>query len=505
MISDLVERVPATLRRLVFLLFLPVLGWTAFIVLWSGLDKYSLPFPLLSVALTVAFLFGGKHIRNLTFRLPYKRCVAVGAVMAVAGFVGMLAVAFAVKNKVGDNWDYGLVFETAVRMTARGEKGIPSYVRYYFAMYGNNALFLRTLLRILGFFKMATGKTDAYFLLDCTIVLNCVLIVLSILACSYCMTGLRSVQQGLFTEFLLLLTSPFYLYATFTYTDVYGLLPAVLSLFFLSKALLKRSPLRRDVLIACSAVASAFGYMMKGTVVIFALTGFFTICLAKEFTGKRIHHLAVYTATAVSAVLLLTWSNHSFLSVNGISDSDREKIEFPSAHFLMMAMNPDGSGQYDDEDVAYTESFTGKKAKREADLRELRNRLRQLGVAGTLEHVFVKKARFTYGTGTAGAPNYIVRAPVKKSKAVEFFGKNKVFFEITLLYKAMLEGFILISSAMFFVGRREEDGYVLFLKICWIGMFLFFCIWEVHPRYTFIFLPLVGSLASEYAFSRRDD
>ena len=57
-------------------------------------------------------------------------------------------------------------------------------------------------------------------------------------------------------------------------------------------------------------------------------------------------------------------------------------------------------------------------------------------------------------------------------------------------------------SVLFLIRRKEEDGLVLFLKICWIGMFLFFCIWEVHPRYTFIFLPVLGVLAAEGVFRK---
>lgn len=62
----------------------------------------------------------------------------------------------------------------------------------------------------------------------------------------------------------------------------------------------------------------------------------------------------------------------------------------------------------------------------------------------------------------------------------------------------ILEGLILVVSVLRLAGKRDENGYILFMKISWIGMFLFFCIWESHPRYTFIFLPLVGMLAAEY-------
>ena len=44
-----------------------------------------------------------------------------------------------------------------------------------------------------------------------------------------------------------------------------------------------------------------------------------------------------------------------------------------------------------------------------------------MGAAGTLEHVFLKKAGYIYGTGTAGAPSYIVRKPLQENAMVRFF------------------------------------------------------------------------------------
>ena len=497
-----IEKAFGIIRSLIFFLFLLVSGWIICMIIWSGTEKYSFLFPVLTAVLAGALLAGRERVRNLLLRLSGRKCVITGAVLALAGFAGMLLIAFAVRNRIEENWDYGIVFETAAGMAADNTP-IPQLRQYYFAMYGNNTLFLRVLTGILRLFVMITGKKDPYFLLDCSIVLNCVLIILAVLACAVSIGRLRSAQQGLLAEFFLLLMSPFYLYAAFTYTDVYGLLPAVLVLFSVGNAMPMKAGFRQDLLIGLAAAAAAFGYMIKGTVIIYLLTAFFVICFSKEFSGKRLRLLAVYTVTAILMVIALTWTNHRFLAENGISDTYREQIEFPPAHFLMMAMNPDNVGQYDSLDVDYTQSYAGKQAKTEADLRLLKDRISQMGAAGTLEHVFVKKAKFTYGTGTAGAPNYIVRDPVKKSKTVDFLGRNRTFFEVTLLYKAMLEGFILIMSLLVWFRKKEEDGLALFLKICWIGMFLFFCIWETHPRYTFLFLPVTGLLAAGYVCGDR--
>jgi len=168
----------------------------------------------------------------------------------------------------------------------------------------------------------------------------------------------------------------------------------------------------------------------------------------------------------------------------------------------MMAMNPETAGQYHYPDVEYTMSFPGKENKKKADREELAQRLRRMGAAGTLQHMFIKKAKYIYGTGTAGAPSYIVRKPLQENGAVRFFGGNKHFFAAALLYKLLLEGWIIAVSILHLVRKKEENALVLLAKISWIGMFLFFCIWESHPRYTFIFLPLIGILAVQYSGKR---
>ncbi len=485
------------LRTWILFLFLLSAGWILFIVLWSGENKYSWIFLLLAAVFSAGLISFRGYLRSLLFRLPYRKCVIAGVILAAVGFVGMLLVSFAVRNDVYDNWDYGFVFSTAHAMAA-GKQGIPAADIEYYAMYQNNAFFLRILYRLLQLIILLTGKKDIYFLLNCTIVLNCILITLSILACSYCITGLRSVQQGLLTEIILLLMSPFYLYAAFTYTDVYGLFPAVLTLCFMVKALTRNRGAQKYIWIMLAAISAAAGFQIKGTAVIYLLAAFFCICFAGEFTGRRIVSMAVYVAAAAAAFLIISFTNNAFLEKNGVTAEVREEKGFPAVHFLMMAMNPDNVGQYDPADVDYTSSFAGQDAKKAADLEELQKRMSEMGAAGVLNHIFVKKAKFIYGTGTAAAPNYIVRNPLRQNAAVEFFGRNRVFFEITLLYKTILEVLVLFISVLTLVRREEEDGYMLFMKICWIGMFLFFCIWEAHARYTFIFLPLLGSMAAEY-------
>ena len=70
--NDIVERVPAILRRVVFFLFLLTLGWIVYTVLGSGINKYSWLFSVFVLALTAALLFSRCRIRELFFRLSYN-------------------------------------------------------------------------------------------------------------------------------------------------------------------------------------------------------------------------------------------------------------------------------------------------------------------------------------------------------------------------------------------------------------------------------------------------
>ena len=489
------ERALSVLRRVILILFAAAAGWVWIISFRSGLEKYHILFGIIGLAGIAGLLYCARIIRRQDFRGPGSRYILMSVLAAAAGLALMLVIAFAVRNDVHDNWDYGLVFQNAAAIAVgKGD----TLDLDYFARYGNNALFLRLLSLFLGIVYRITGKEDVYFLLNCSVVFNCILIIISILLCNYVMAKVSSPGVGLLTEAALLLMSPFYLYATFTYSDVYGLLPSVLVMVFLGNALTGSSGQRRYVWTALAAASAVFAFLIKGTAVIFLLAAFFGICFAGEFAKKRIAFFLVYIAAAAAVYGGLSVTNDLFLKRYGVTAKLQEEKAFPAQHFLMMAMNPETAGQYHYPDVEYTMSFPGKANKKKADTEELKSRLGSMGAAGTLEHVFLKKAGYIYGTGTAGAPSYIVRKPLQENAMVRFFGGNRVFFEIALLYKVILEGLILVISVLRLAGKRDENGYILFMKISWIGMFLFFCIWESHPRYTFIFLPLVGMLAAEY-------
>ena len=484
------------LRRIVSVLFILSLGWMIIAAFLSGAEKYAAAFPILAIAMTTAFVLLHRPICRALQHCSSKKLTIAGLLLAAAGFSLMLVIAFALKNDIRDNWDYGLVFSSAATIA----KGGPLTNVDYFARYGNNGLFLLILSRFLRIVFLVSGNENIYFLLDCSIVLNCILIVCSILIFSWCMRALYSVQAGFLTECILLLMSPLYLYATFTYTDVYGLLPAALIVLSLTKSLnaLKNGKSAAGIIwCILTGLFAAAGLLIKGTLVIFLIAALLTFLLAPETSGKRIRMTILYVVTAGLTVLGANHVTGSFLKQYGVTEEMREKEAFSSAHFLMMAMNPATAGQFNSGDVQFSQSFPDSAARKSADIQELKNRLSEMGLSGTLHHIFIVKAKYIYGTGTAGAPNYIMRKPMADNWAIRFFGKNSLFFEATLLCQTMLFDLILVISIFRLAKKWDGSGLSFFLRICVTGIFLFFCIWERHPRYTFVFLPLLAMMGAE--------
>lgn len=490
------DHISTVLRGIVSVLFILSLGWMIVAAFLAGTEKYAAYFPVLAAFMAAALILLRHPIRKALQHFSSRKLTIVGVVLAAAGFALMLVIAFAVKNDIRDNWDYGLVFSTAATIA----KGGPLTNADYFARYRNNGLFLLILNRFLRIVYLISGNENIYFLLDCSIVLNCILTICSILIFSWCMKSLYSVQAGFLTECILLLMSPLYLYATFTYTDVYGLLPAALTVLALTKSLksLKNGKSAAGIIwCILTGLFAAAGLLIKGTLVIFLIAALLTFLLAPEISGKRIRMVILYVAAAGLTVLGANHVTGSFLEKYGVTEGMKEKEAFSSAHFLMMAMNPNTAGQYNSGDVKFSQSFPDSPARKNADIQELKNRLSEMGLCGTLHHIFIVKAKYIYGTGTAGAPGYIMRKPMADNQAVRFFGKNSLFFEAALLCQTMLFGLILVISIFRLVQKWDGSGLSFFLRICITGMFLFFCIWESHPRYTFVFLPLLAMMGAE--------
>ena len=228
------------------------------------------------------------------------------------------------------------------------------------------------------------------------------------------------------------------------------------------------------LLIVCSII-SAFGYKMKGSVIILLIAIICDLFLHKDSVKSIM--AKIITILTVFAVIVSILSAIS-LKVLCTSTEEMKKYEFPIIHWIMMSA--DGKGGYNYEDFSYTKSFEGYDEKIIADKERLTKKLHDQGVSGFSEHL-LNKIGYTWHDGTYMTSYY--------NPDNEFLNGN-----VFLVIAEILHVSILFEIVQGYIGKRKDVNEAacgnFFLKICLAGLFIFLLIWEARCRYLISFMPL---------------
>lgn len=296
-----------------------------------------------------------------------------------------------------------------------------------------------------------------------------------------------------------------YVWLTTAYTNTFSF-PFVMAILYLCLWLRGGEPnLKNIVKCILLGLAVVVGYLVRPTtilpiiaMVLFSVVKFFEEPLmvkrkemrmvnpewnlTKRISGKR------NTLIKMAVVLLacgVTWVGCQMLLDRHI---DREKItgQFPVVHWIMMGLNERTGGGFASEDVAYTKSFQGVEAKKEADVKRLKERVVRMGPAGLLRQGFIKMAR-VWAVGDDDSlkkSSYAHDYPVLYER---FMGSGNGWF---LFY---MQAFRMAIYVLLFISVlrqiRQGDCKEIFLyTLTFLGAVLFFLIWEANMKYNICFM-----------------
>lgn len=480
--------------KLINVLFLLVAIWINIIVLGVSIKQYTLLFIVVVFGLFVCYLIL-KRKENPIFSNSFfknNQDYIFVSLLIIAFFV-MLIIAFCLEVDIYNTWDYGQIIRSAYEALTNGQLENTEY----FARYPNNSFYVLILYL---YFKCISplAQTDIYNYLNATIPVNCILVALSILfaylAAKEFLPGKAAFRAGI----IMLGMSPLYVYATIAYTDVFAIFPVSLILFFYMKSKSEQTVAGKILWLGLAALVSAMGYKIKATLIIIFLAIvidiFFMILKRKEHFLMLLVYIGVFFATtSVCSNVSL-----NFLYENGVTEEMQQEEEFPITHWLMMSVNPQYSGGFNQEDVDFTRSFEGKEAKTSANIAEYKERLKNMGVGGTIEHMLVKKVVRMWGTGDCNASDYVGRQPRSENICREIFSLSGRYNYIYRMYAQIYYVFILLSilRTAFLTVKAKGINKGFVIELAFLGVFMFFLIWECNSRYLFVFFPILVLLAS---------
>lgn len=497
------EKLTGILKKAVYILFLAVVAWIFFQAFRMGLRRHRALFPAALVLLFPVLLLAYRRLLPYAERMPAGRQHALVGAAIAAAFCIMIKAGYSLRTDIFETWDYGQLIRTAYGIV-RGEGVID--VPYYYARYPNNGMFL---LILTTYFRCVSGicGDDIYRYLNATIPLNSLLLALSCLFAYLAVCRLRGRIRGMLTALLMLSALPLYGYAAIAYTDVCGMLPLSLALYFYAHARTARNTAKKIRMTVFAAAASILGYFIKGSVIVITIALFLDLLLENcKIRRKLICGAAGLLACLVCMAAGSEVTDH-FLIKYGVSAELMQEEEFPPVHWIMMSLNRKGSGGYMAEDVVYTSSFSGKEEKQKADLKKLLARIERRGLSGTLNHVLNTKVSRMWSSGTFGSEDYLSRKPLTQGIFRNLFSRNGKYIRwyclITQLwYMALLA--LMAGNTARAIRQREKDRPVL-PELAVMGVFLFHVLWECNNRYVFVFLPALAVCAGAGCSARKNE
>ncbi len=317
-----------------------------------------------------------------------------------------------------------------------------------------------------------------------SVIVNCIAINLGILFTVLIAQKLLGNKTGFYTLGLCGAFPPFYTYTAFCYTDSLSLPLLTGGIYFLLLALKNDKKIKLYVYAIISGIIVFLGLKMKASVVFIIIDAVIYCLLKLDFKRFASVTLALIIGFIGSGAIYGTTVDSMHLATKEQINESR----YPYTHWIMMGLK--GKGGYHSKDSQYTASFPNIQEKTQANLKEIKNRIKQKGINGLIYHTGIK-VLWTWGDGTYFI-NHHIENPVQKnflhSIVLERGKYHNVFYAYSSIFHLMLLFFMLMSIIKGL--KNPTPTFSTFLKGLVFTIFLFLIIWETRSRYLFNFTPV---------------
>ena len=293
-----------------------------------------------------------------------------------------------------------------------------------------------------------------------------------------------NLNKGLLSLFICVLSPIFYLYVSYYYTDVL-MLPFASILIYLIVKTKDEKNLKSNVLYGLLiGIIAIIGYKIRA-VAIFILVAYFVYLI---FTKKILIVLKKFAPIIIGAILTITCidtiENKFFTNVN----VDKE---FPMTHWIMMGVNEKSYGYYSQDDYNLSSSASNVSERTDLNIKEIKNRLSDLGPFGTVKLLVVKLVS-VWGKGDYSYQKYL--------ELVNDFNPSYSYLledkNIVINYLLQFSKIVVMFMAIISLINIYKSGKKSIIAISLFGAVFFYLVWEVCPRYGLSFLPwliLIGT------------
>ena len=459
--------------KVIIAILIVLFSYITLVSAFYGLDQ--ILFPIIVIIGTIITFFLFKFIYKQIQKLSSKKIKIIAIIISILFFIGLLLVGLLLP--ISSVTDLSHIIEYVNRMFSLDSLTITGS---YFSKYTNQVPLL-----IFAYFFTKIGS-----IFGCT---NVVLmgtifnaLFMSIMAFFIYLTGkeLKDEKTGLLALIFTVINPIFYLYSSYFYTDTLCMPFAVIGLYLAIKCI-KTDSIKKKILFGIlSGLIFFIGLKVRIVVVILLIAILALILINKEIK----HKLKIYFVLLIGLVVGLLGFKvaYSFFDIN-LNPNEA----FPITHWLMMGLNEEHTGGYNGSDHDLTFNEKTYEEKKEANIEEIKTRLKELGPIGLIKLEGAKIAR-TWSSG-----NYGVYAKLNNTSdgvgIYEYlggYGNTNIFLKYSLqILKTYISFMILLGLVTRFRKKSDTYHYEDIIYIALFGAILFYILWESAQRYSLSFLP----------------
>ena len=459
--------------KIIIAILIVLFSYITLVSAFYGLDQNLSPIIVILGTIITFFLF--KFIYKQIQKLSSKKIKIIAIIISILFFIGLLLVGLLLP--ISSVTDLSHIIEYVNRMFSLDSLTITGS---YFSKYTNQVPLL----------------IFAYFFTKIGSIFGCINVVLmgtifnalfmAVMAFFIYLTGkeLKDEKTGLLALIFTVINPIFYLYSSYFYTDTLCMPFAVIGLYLAIKCI-KTDSIKKKILFGIlSGLIFFIGLKIRIVVVILLIAILALILINKEIK----HKLKIYFALLIGLVVGLLGFKvaYSFFDIN-LNPNEA----FPITHWLMMGLNEEHTGGYNGSDHDLTFNEKTYEEKKEANIEEIKTRLKELGPIGLIKLEGAKIAR-TWSSG-----NYGVYAKLNNTSdgvgIYEYlggYGNTNIFLKYSLqILKTYISFMILLGLVTRFRKKSDTYHYEDIIYIALFGAILFYILWESAQRYSLSFLP----------------
>lgn len=473
-----------TLNRIFQGVFFITFLWLLFQVIWSYAVKGAFGPLLAFLPVTVLFMALYKGIGKVFPASDERRIDRVFYIgFWVMTFLLLVAGYWLMFEPTTDLYTVNTMAKSVAASGSMDElySQLPEGRRLYLSRYPNNQFLF---LLLTGYYRVVVllfGQIPDY----APVLLNVAAIAATVWLIYHTAKKIFEPAAALLAFVMCLLFVPYYVYTPYFYTDSISMPFVMLALYLFVSALQCGQKGKSAALLICAALTCFVGFKIKGSVLILPVVG---VAFGLLRCGWK-PALAGLACTLALTVVLSAGFQSLVLGLGVTTKEDDWEQRYPVTHWVMMGLrNPGGFNQ---EDSTFTARAGNYEQKKEANIREIKKRIKEYGAAGMYDHI-VQKAVYTWSDGNYYASQHVAKTALRPNVLHQFIAPAAPFHGGYQGYCDSYQLMLLLLMALSSLGMffRPRLDFRLILQGIVFGAFFFFLIWETRSRYLFNFTPV---------------